>query len=454
MLDVTYIFTTFSNITNPRLDKLDSYPSTTRVMTNILNNQKELNVIYSKIPLLILLSYIEYCKTESNPDFTTFHYHFCNEIIKSIETDIVLLTLGNPWEILFAGYLLNAGKKVVAGGSYTKTYTLKELRQILYNNGARNLDNIIIIRPYINKNFNIYNAIKNWSDIDYINYDCTTIYDTDDDFYLEYYHTFKLHGVSFNRVAHMLTTTCNWNKCEFCKFGTDCSHDFIKKETMLDTINNSNSILSKYKCNVLNIMDPEFYFTKKNQMFLDMFRENSNHKISFFTSIRLLKDDRYFDMIFNKYKDVINSVVIGIETLDESALKLINKGVTVRDTFEVVDKIIKANNQSDIPIGIGNLFMSNLASFSKLHIIDGYNKAFELKEIFDSSTTPTTYSFSEFKVNPLVKYVYNNPFIKLKGEPLKVLNKYDRFDRDGNLLPLDKEIIDPEIWNKIVTIRW
>jgi len=453
MLDVTYIYTSYTNITDLKKDRLDAWPSTPRVMTNILNNQKDLRVTYSTIPLLISLAYIEYCKNELNPNWTKFHYEFCKEIVKTIKTEYVLLTLGNPWEIIFLGILIDAGKKVVVGGPYVKSYDLEILREMFKVNGCKNLDNVIIVRPFINKDVNIYNIIQLWKDIDMdIVYDCSDIYLTESDFYLSFKPTFKNHKILFKRFSIISQTTCGWGKCSFCKYSVKThSKKFINSKNFEEVMRNTFNLMKQVGATKLNIMDPEFYFTKTNCKILNEFRKKG-YKVIFFVSVRQLLNDDFFDNIFIKYSDVIQSILIGFECIEDFSLKLLNKGVNENDTFKIIQKI--CNYKSDV--GILALFMSNLATNNKDAVTKNYKNIKKFKDMCNQNDIKYNFSFSEFNANPLSEYTTNNPYLRLKYHPLYVLNDYDRVDENGNIFSKhDSKIIDSELYNEIIEFfRW
>ncbi len=461
-MKVTYIFTTDSNIIPDNNANLGvQYPLTPRIMTKILNAQKKIKVHYSNLPLLVNISYLKYMQ-KSGTNFEEFHKLFIKSIDYQAMHETVLLTLGNPFEILFAVELLNRGKKLVVGGSITKIFDLKVLRDIIKYNGGKNLENLLIVRPYINETVDLYQVIKNWQDIDLdVSFDTSNMYiDSTDDFYKDFIPVYKKNGIGLTPFLPIyFSNECRWKKCTFCRY---CSTEpetkfFIRKDNLEESFKNCLRILVENNLEAFMFYDPEFYFTEINLKLVEYFRKYKK-SCGFFTSIRLLKSNKYWKHVVDN-SDVIKTLMVGTETLDNFGLKLLNKGCTWQDTFEVNNKIIEHNKNSSggRQIGVIHCIMQNLATKNEQNVKDSYSRLNEMVNKLKGSGTKFYMSPSEFNCTPLIDYTTNNPYLKLLVHPYKINNKYKRIDENGSVMRLDKEIVDPEIYKNIFPsqmVRW
>jgi len=435
MLDITYVYTAFSRYLPNKSSR--SYPLTTRVMTKILNNQKKLNVIYSDIPLLAILTYLKYKST-----YEIFYKNFRKDAIKTINTKHVLLTLGTSYDLLFGVDLLNSGFKVIVGGSLTKIYNIKELRKIFKTNGCNNLDNLIIVRPYINKDVDLYEIIINNKDIGMeYKYDISDIYNSDEDFYLNYIPYLKKYNYDFTIVSSFFNSICTWSNCNFCTYKQkDCQVNFMNMNNVYKIAESTKKIMNKYDTNCNCILDPDFQFNEISETYLKLMSDDG-YKVGIMTSIRSLKDNTYFDRIFNNEKDFF-AIYIGIETLDNFALGLLNKGSDVNDSIKIFDKIIKRKNKN---ILVHCLLMLNLASKNKEHIIEGYNKLAEIRLKFLRAGIQLEILPIDLELYPEIEYS-NNKFFKLLTPPDKIPCLYERYDINGKKILFDKQIVDKKIF--------
>jgi ArsR family metal-binding transcriptional regulator len=158
----------------------------------------------------------------------------------------------------------------------------------------------------------------------------------------------------------------------------------------------------------------------------------------------MLKKPEFYNKVFHKYNNIIDSISIGVETLDNYALKLLNKGSSVKDCLDVFEKIIKDNKD----IKIIALVMKNLASKSKDDIIEGYNKLVNIKLKFKNTKIPFEILPIDLELYPEIEYT-NDKHIKLLTHPSKILCKYERIGDDGKEIPPDKKIINKEIFKEI-----
>ena len=228
---------------------------------------------------------------------------------------------------------------------------------------------------------------------------------------------------------------------------------FLNENNAYNVAMKTINLMDRYDTDMLWIFDPEFYFTRDTKIFLEVMR-SYNKQMSIFTSIKMLQNDTYFNQLFIEHSDVISSIMLGIECLDDTMLQLLHKDSSVKDIFTIITKIIKYNSFIDRPIRIINYLMSNLIAKNKQNIIDSYNNLFKLKELFDNSNTPYVYDCNRINVTPKVSEQYsNNPYIRLTSSPLQLVNTFERIDENNNVLPHDAEIIGEDTFNSIMNFH-
>jgi len=446
-MDVTYISSTFANMAEDRHIPLTS----TRIMEMILKNQKKLNVIYSDFPKNVVIEYYNYCLKFPINDYRIFHKEFIKNNIHKVETEYVLLTMGNFYEVFFLIELLKVGKKVVIGGPLTKLYNLKTIREMVsVNGGESHLNNLLIVRPYINETIDLFDVIKKWEDIgDDIKYNIESLYlKSVDDSYYKFIPEFKINNIKVNQISIYLSTYCAWGKCNFCTYIPDNSLQFYSKDNLEETIQTTIDLLNRYNIKKLMFGNPEFYFNKDNIKILEMLKAN-NIKVIILSGIKLLNNDHYFNNLI-KYHEIIDYIITGIESLDDFSLKLLGKSHTFNDVIKAASRLIIFNNTTNNPIKLIGLYMANLATKNNQHVIDNYNRQNILLKIFESSNTSYTPDTSAYNFMPLNRYVTNNPYLKPRGNHLTVLNDYIRYDENGNEMLKDSEIVDTDLDNKLI----
>ena len=290
----------------------------------------------------------------------------------------------------------------------------------------------------------------NWNDIslESDNRKVYNIFQGNNDFYLDYIPILNKEGISRNSASAILTDSCYWGKCKFCtKKHTNVK--FVDYDFIEEYVDNIITYMKKIKVNILNILDPEFCFTDLNQEVLNRLRDSGYPiKIIMLTSIRMLKNDKHFNMIFNKYKDMIVGLIVGTEYLNDFGLKLLNKGSTVDDYFYVMRKVVNYNKGPD-PIIIRQFLMINICDRSIDDIKINYDNLITAKHLFESHDQNFATIISTYM--PLIGTDYHNSkYIKLLKHPLHIDNQYIRLDEDGNTIPSDNKIIDSDIYDTIL----
>lgn len=452
MLNVTYVYGSCS----PDASRTKSsflIPGHTRIMTQVLNNQTKIKVTYEDIYLKLLLLYRETPKNDLLVDKNnSYQKALTQNLIRLIKDEYVLVTAHSSIDLIFIIECLNLGKKVVVGGPLTKIYNIKKLKDGIESNGGTNIENLLVFRPYINKDVNLYNIIKKWKDIDLdIKYDISKIFYSDEDICLDTVKYCRENtDIKYHGVSQQLGNTCSWNKCTFCSYGlNNYPIKFVNKDNVNDIAMYNISLLKKAKLNRIYIGDPEFFFSKVNRTYLDILKKH-NVKVGIFASIKNINDDTFFNYIFDEYKDIFFKVSIGLECMNDNMLKLINKDQNVESIFKAANRIIKANKKIKNPVAVSWLSMFNIVTKNKDDIIENYENFFKLKKSFNDNKLPHIFDFSELIITMFNYKKYSDtPYIKLTGKITDYFVTHDRIDENGNTLPSDIDIIGYDNFKKL-----
>ena len=443
MLDVTYI-NSVSQV-SPRI----TTPLSPRIMENILSRDKDLNVIYDNSYLVSRLFYAECIKQGipvSRPEDSKEIYDlFFPNLIDSIKTEYVLSTIGSSGDLYFVTHLLNAGKKVIIGGPLTKIYNCQQLRKML-SNYTDKLNNLIIVRPYLGLTTSIYKIILDWKDLeDDVEFIHTNIFETNNDYLLNYID--KLNSINkISGVQTLLNTRCSWGKCTFCTYQNQFKEDFTKSMDIDNYIKSTIQLCKKYNARIVDIADPIILFTKNNIRILKAFKEAGLFIIGF-SNVTFMLNEKYLNNIM-KY---IGMVRIGVETFDDFGLKQLDKGYTYNDILKLISLLVKYKKEYNMTCGILLHLMLNLPSYDKESIIVNYNNIVKASlELYDANI-PLHLRTGDLFVSPYVSLIENNEFIKSDQKSGDTLfHTYKRYDYKGNELPVDEDIVHPDIY-KFVT---
>ena len=123
---------------------------------------------------------------------------------------------------------------------------------------------------------------------------------------------------------------CYWNKCAFCESAFEKTPSVKTVEQLIKEIKQYNE---KYNVSTFMIIDetitPEYLDKFSNAII------NENLNFKFMMSLRLEKKVTR-DLLSKMYKAGFRSFWFGFETASERVLKLINKGVTVEESLQVM----------------------------------------------------------------------------------------------------------------------
>ena len=443
MLNVTYI----NGIDNSQYAIIA--PLTSRIMKKILSNDKMLNVEFNDTILLSRIFFNNYKYSININDnrfkeevFIDLLIKLYKEIISTINTEYVLISAVGVNDLLLTSEILKSNKKVIIGGPITKAYSTYQIRHLLSNYCKDYLNNLIIIRPYIGLNTSIYNMILDWKDIEDVEYDCSNLLEVDDDNFINNIPTLSSFNLDIKPLLIILNTQCSWGNCSFCVSPNQFKKDFTKSMNIDNFIQKTILLAKKYNLKLIHIVDPIIIFNKNNIRIIEGLKK-AGLIIMTFSSILLLKQQKYFDMTM-KYIDIIK---IGGETFDNFSLKQLNKNFTYEDILLVFNRFIeyKKNNKKISSIYLHLLI--DVPVYNEDSIKINYIRITKLTLELYKNKIPIILLANKLMINPFVP-IAKSKYIKLNHKENSTLfNTYKRIDCDGNILPRDFEIIHPTIFN-------
>ena len=183
---------------------------------------------------------------------------------------------------------------------------------------------------------------------------------------------------------------CYWNKCAFCESAFEKTPSVKTVEQLIKEIRQYNE---KYNVSTFMIIDETI--TPK---YLDKFSDaiiNENLNFKFMMSLRLEKKVTC-DLLSKMYKAGFRSFWFGFETASERVLKLINKGVTVEESIQV----LKTSNE------IG--FLNNVYCLVNFPTSTYQDDLSTFKFVKESSDIVHNILYTEFMLTNNSK-IYNNP---------------------------------------------
>lgn len=377
-------------------------------------------------------------------------------IVDTLDNEYILITILSPEDLYTIKILLNAGRKVVMGGTPTFLWSFEFLRKTLSDMGTKNLENLIIVKGHVGLDTDIYSIIKNWKDVVLTNFSATTLYDCDEDYLSDQSLIFRNSGVKYD-ANFIFRQRCFYSKCNHCNHRRVKRVNFIEGLTTRDVTSNIRHIMKKFEANRIFLVDSYLEFLPDTVDILIALRKDFFFHV--YAGVDMMLNDEYCDYI-NAF---IDSFMIGFETLSPFALKYLNKNHTVGDVDKLVDKIIKRIDRDKVVIF--NM-MVDLPYESREDIIENYRKIKEIKQRM------TDEGFEKFRLNPIALYIQpqlnliDNKFIRrthvddwnvvgrnyVKKQlddmdlyyplPEDIEIHYTRHDSNGNVLPSDFELVD------------
>jgi hypothetical protein len=391
-----------------RNDKLDVTFSKAAMLTNstIKKRSKELMVHDERMinelqPTLQV--FLRNIMTKASPFFiSTAIREFTDKIVNLCPDDIVLVTCFSPYDIYFVKMLLDAGKKVVLGGSLTflGPDAKVTIRKSLMNHGVKPEyinDNLIIIKGYVDLYTNLYNIINDWEDVELPPPDVYSLWDCS----FDYLHSelFQIFTKDWNQVCFALNDKCWWNKCKFCNYSKLSQINYTDVVDNYKIITHINTQLELYKAEEVKFIDNYFTFTDKSKQILENIHARG---IGIYTGIPFLKSPEFIDNL-NKYN--ISMIHIGLESTSDFTLDKIRKGYQFRDIIKACNNIIEFIDKDII---VSMMLIMDLPTSSVADVMMNYERLADIKDMMLNAGVRFDYSAGLLQISPGIDIVDGN----------------------------------------------
>jgi hypothetical protein len=496
-MKVTYIY--------PPLFK-SFYPIATRIITENLLRDKNLEVEFSDVPVRVYPSGVqeeifERIMSEAvsrlSPNEVTFleqkyiiynlfyifmaHGYFDEYILGDVDSNYVIVSVINFCDLLIVRPLLERNKRVVIGGPLINIgLSSTFIRQFLLRMGtdpSRLRDDMIILSGNMDLRTDLYRMIKDWRDAAISENQYGTIFECERDFLSQY-----SDGLPSTPVHLGFSNRCWYGKCRFCTYKGLPEMDLLTNVQETQVIRNIRKLMSSFNSTHIRFIDSYFNTTTPRvQHILDQI---SDYDITVYSGITMLKRRGYIEFI-NKY---VNCLLIGLESTSDFSLKCVNKGYTYEDITEAINNVVSyldkgvfleisviadlpAKNREDVQANYRNIFeiknrlenqgfrvglhLNILSVFPNLELL--YVKDPLLKHSYDPSQMALSTGKS-YLISLLRKSGMDNPPQLPSGSVLVDTHTPNlqygyvssdvpilRYDVDGNLLPSDLNLIDEDI---------
>ncbi len=335
------------------------YPMATRIMTENLLRNKNLDVQFSHIPVMTYTSnkdkelydgILEKATSRFSPNVISFlqqkymvynvfyvfmaHGYYDEFIREDFEAEHIIVTCINFCDLLIVKQLLQSGKKVVLGGPLVNIgLSPPFFRQFLFNMGvekSRLRDNLIVISGNVDLTSDLYQIIKNWKDGKIDQNDYRTVYECRNDFLSPHYQ-----GKTAIPVHFGFNNWCWYGKCKFCTYKELPRMDFLKDMESQNAVRAIHETMQGFNSKHIRFIDS--YYRPHSPVAQEILQQISQYHITIFTGITLLKDKNYIEFI-NKY---VNCLLIGLESTSDFTLKHVAKGYLYRDIEQAVENMIQ-----------------------------------------------------------------------------------------------------------------
>ncbi len=335
------------------------HPMATRLITENLLRNKDLQVEFSDIPVRTYSSRIaneiysrlmgkagvRFSDNERlflEQQFTVYiifyvlmsHGYFDEHLPLDIDSDYAVVTIINYCDLILVRRLLDAKKKVVVGGPLVNIgLSAPFIRKILEKMGVDGkalTDNLIVVSGNIDLSTDLHQIMRSWHDTTITKNDHGSIFDCERDFLHQFYdgsHVIPVHFGFNNR--------CWYGRCKFCTYKKLPVMDFISGIEESKIINYFHNIMAKFQSNQLRFVDS--YFNTTSPRIQRILSEIQDYYITVYSGIRFLNNRNYIDFV-NKNVDCL---LIGLESTSDFSLNYINKGYTCEDIEKAVDNMVK-----------------------------------------------------------------------------------------------------------------
>lgn len=353
-MKVTYIY--------PPLFK-PFYPMATRILTENLLRNPNIDVEFSAIPITTYQSGVDQhlydrimsrARSRYSANVIRFmeqkymvynvfyvfmaHGYFDPYILEDYDTEVQIVSVLNFCDLLIVKHLLQRGKRVVLGGALINIKLspsfIRRLLQVMGVSSPRLQENLIIVAGNVDLTTDLYAIIRAWQDTEIRSNDFGTVYDCERDFLRQLYQDTPPPSVHFG-----FNNRCWYGRCKFCTYRELPAMDFlshIKKDRIAGYIRNMMDT-----CGSRQLRFIDSYFRGNSNPVEDILSEIDDYHITIYTGIMLLKNRRYIEFI-NRH---VNCLLIGLESTSDFSLDYVDKGYTYRDIEAALAQIINYLNR-------------------------------------------------------------------------------------------------------------
>ncbi|MBW1735598.1 MAG: hypothetical protein JRF51_14120 [Deltaproteobacteria bacterium] len=385
-MKVTYIY--------PPLFK-PFYPMATRIITENLLRNKDIEVDFSDIPVTTYVSgtadriYHEIMKKaahRASPNVLSFlsqkymvynifyvfmaQGYFDEFILVDPDSEYTILTCLNFCDLLILKHLLQKGKRVVLGGpliniGLSPTF-IRRFMELMGVEPRKLRDNLIVVSGNIDLTTDLYRIIKEWKDTAITGNSYGTVYECRQDFLKDLYQEPGTVPVHMGFSNH-----CWYGRCRFCTYRELPRMNFLDGREADQTVLSIHRLMNYFGSDRIRFIDS--YFRRNSPLVQEILEQIGEYHITVYTGITLLKDRRYIEFL-NRH---VNCLLIGLESTSDFSLRQVDKGYTWADIETAVDNIISRMNR-DIFLEISIIL--DLPSRDREDVRANYRKIAQLKE--------------------------------------------------------------------------
>lgn len=406
-------------------------------------------------------------------------YYYPKEFINHFNTDIILMSCISNWfDYPFIVELLNSGFKLVLGGTNFRLWRTTEfITNLLLNMGVKEkyIKNFIIVKGLVDLKTDLHEIIKNWKHCEITENDLSTVWDGTDD-YLQNIKSIicsilnldmkKKGHDSFYNITFLTNNECWWGKCAFCGFGLQPKMNFDENVNAEVIAKNIINTVKKFNGDKIYFSNDYFQFTKKHKKILEIIKENGINRINCFTGIKMMQDEKYLENC-NKYN--FKYLKVGLESGTDFSLSRLNKGYGEEDVEDAISKMKRILNK-DTEVILHSI--PDSPQISKKEVKRNYENILAWRnELRDAGITTNVVASSLSIIDEVNAHnLVDNEFIKpcaiddAQSGRVKILNElrntfgeiidirsfdhlvpFNRYDRDGNIMKTDFEIVSDDI---------
>ena len=413
------------------------HPMATRMITENLLRNKNLEVYFSDIPVRTYTSRIHEtiyehimagATTKFSPAILSFleqryivnnifyvfmtHGYFDEYILKDFDTPYVLISVINFCDLIIVKHLLEKNKRVVVGGPLINIgLSPAFIRDFLHSMGidrARLADDMIIVSGNIDLTTDLYAIIKDWKDADITRNTYGTLYECERDFLQEYYDDSSVTPVHFG-----FNNRCWYGKCKFCTYRGLPKMDFLEDVEDTKVVNNIHKLMIQFGSRDIRLID-SYYYVHRPQV-QNILEQIKQYNITIYSGVTLLKRREYIEFV-NKYVDCL---LIGLESTSDFSLDQVDKGYTYQDVKSALDNVIR---YLDKKISLELSVILDLPCKNVEDVKANYERILDIKQRLLHEGFNASVHMNTLSVFPNMELLYGrNGFLKRSDDPAEMV---------------------------------